>query len=90
MCLCLYVNDADGVYAQALAAGGASMRPVKDQFYGDRSGTITISDSQLIEIPVKPGEIVIEAVDFESAGEPFDTGEAFAVDEKTSRRPRPN
>jgi glycosyltransferase involved in cell wall biosynthesis len=57
---------------------------------GDRSGEIVISDSQLIEIPVKPGEIVIEAVDFEAAGEPFDTGEAFAVDEKTSRRPRPN
>lgn len=59
------------------------------QAQGDRSGEIVISDSQLIEIPVKPGEIVIEAVDFEAAGEPFDTGEAFAVDEKTSRRPRP-
>lgn len=35
-----YVNDVDAVFAQALAAGATSVQPVKDQFYGDRSGTL--------------------------------------------------
>ncbi|MBS3184963.1 MULTISPECIES: VOC family protein [unclassified Pseudomonas] len=36
----LYVEDCDKVYAHALAAGGTSLHPVTDQFYGDRSGTL--------------------------------------------------
>lgn len=36
----LYVEDADAVVAQALAAGATLLRPVTDQFYGDRSGNI--------------------------------------------------
>lgn len=36
----LYVPDVDGVVARALAAGAKEVRPVKDQFYGDRSGTL--------------------------------------------------
>ena len=36
----LYVTDADGVASQAVAAGAKLLRPVKDQFYGDRSGTV--------------------------------------------------
>jgi PhnB protein len=37
----LYVPDADKTFAQALKAGGKQLQPLKDQFYGDRSGTIT-------------------------------------------------
>jgi PhnB protein len=37
--LMLYVDDVDSVAKQALAAGAKVMRPVQDQFYGDRSGT---------------------------------------------------
>jgi PhnB protein len=36
----LYVEDVDRVFGQALAAGAKQQRPVKDQFYGDRSGTL--------------------------------------------------
>ncbi|MDR0208904.1 MAG: VOC family protein [Pseudomonas putida] len=36
----LYVEDCDKVYAQALAAGATQVYEVKDQFYGDRSGTL--------------------------------------------------
>ncbi|MCX7079779.1 MAG: VOC family protein [Pseudomonas sp.] len=36
----LYVNDVDKQYAQAIAAGGVVVSEVKDQFYGDRSGTL--------------------------------------------------
>jgi PhnB protein len=37
----LYVKDVDTLAAQAVAAGATVMRPVQDQFYGDRSGTFT-------------------------------------------------
>jgi PhnB protein len=36
----LYVDDVDKTFKQAIAAGGTQMRPVEDQFYGDRSGTL--------------------------------------------------
>jgi PhnB protein len=39
--LMLYVEDVDTVFDKAVKNGAASVRPVKDQFYGDRSGTIT-------------------------------------------------
>jgi len=38
--LALYVEDVDAVTARALSAGAKVVRPVQDQFYGDRSGTI--------------------------------------------------
>jgi PhnB protein len=36
----LYVRNVDAVVAQAVAAGATIKRPVEDQFYGDRAGTI--------------------------------------------------
>jgi PhnB protein len=36
--LYLYVKDVDAVMAQAVAAGAKIVHPVKDQYYGDRSG----------------------------------------------------
>ena len=39
--LLLYVEDVDARFRQALAAGATVLKPVKDQFYGDRSGTLT-------------------------------------------------
>lgn len=38
--LCIYVENVDVLFKQAVAAGGKEERPVKDQFYGDRSGTL--------------------------------------------------
>ena len=38
--LLIYVEDADKVFARAVAAGGKEVRPMTDQFYGDRSGTL--------------------------------------------------
>ena len=37
---CLYVEDVDSLFQQALDAGATQQRPVEDQFYGDRSGTL--------------------------------------------------
>lgn len=36
----LYVEDVDALVAQAVAAGSKLKRPVQDQFYGDRTGTV--------------------------------------------------
>lgn len=36
----LYVEDVDGMYAQAMAAGAVSDMPVTDMFYGDRTGSL--------------------------------------------------
>jgi PhnB protein len=38
VCLHLYVEDCDDVFARAIAAGAKQIRPVENQFYGDRSG----------------------------------------------------
>src|SRR6516162_7690011 len=35
----IYVKDVDALAGQAVAAGAKAVRPVQDQFYGDRSGT---------------------------------------------------
>jgi PhnB protein len=36
----LYVEDVDAVFKRALAAGARELKPVMDQFYGDRSGQL--------------------------------------------------
>src|SRR5512140_1811642 len=35
----VYVKDVDDCAAKAVAAGAKALKPVQDQFYGDRSGT---------------------------------------------------
>jgi PhnB protein len=39
--LMLYVADVDDVFKRALSAGAKEVHPLKDQFYGDRSGGIS-------------------------------------------------
>jgi PhnB protein len=39
--LMFYVPDVDRAFQRAIAAGGKEFRGVPDQFYGDRSGTLT-------------------------------------------------
>ncbi|WP_412075918.1 VOC family protein [Streptomyces xanthophaeus] len=36
----VYVEDVDAVFADALARGATQLSPVKNEFYGDRSGQI--------------------------------------------------
>jgi PhnB protein len=36
--LSVYVEDVDGVFERATEAGATTLRPVEDQFYGDRVG----------------------------------------------------
>jgi PhnB protein len=38
--IALYVEDVDAGFDRAIRAGAKVLRPVQDQFYGDRSGTL--------------------------------------------------
>ena len=38
--ICLYVPDADAVFAQAVAAGATVKEAVSDKFWGDRMGSV--------------------------------------------------
>lgn len=38
--LCVYVKDVDAVFARAVEAGAKVVRPLADQFYGDRTGGV--------------------------------------------------
>ena len=40
MFLMIYLPHVDAAFAKALAAGATQVRPVEDQFYGDRTGTL--------------------------------------------------
>jgi PhnB protein len=37
----LYLEDVDTQFSQALAAGATELRPIEDQFFGDRSGKLS-------------------------------------------------
>ena len=58
--LMIYVPDVDAAFDRAIAAGGVVERPVSDQFYGDRAGTLvdpfghqwTIA-TQIEDVPVE-------------------------------------
>ncbi len=39
--LMIYVENVDGFYDRAVKAGAKVVKPLQDQFYGDRSGTVT-------------------------------------------------
>lgn len=39
--LMLYVEDVDSMFEKAVGAGATVVRPLQDQFYGDRTGTLT-------------------------------------------------
>jgi PhnB protein len=38
--LLLYVDNVDATFQNAIVAGAKAIKPVEDQFYGDRSGTL--------------------------------------------------
>jgi PhnB protein len=39
--LCLYVDDADALFARATKAGATVAMPMADMFWGDRYGQVT-------------------------------------------------
>jgi PhnB protein len=56
----LAVDDADALVAQAVAAGARVVRPVSDQFYGDRSGIIADPFGYLWNITMRREELPVD------------------------------
>jgi PhnB protein len=53
----VYVADVDAVFNRAIAAGAESLHPVQDQFYGDRTGTLTDPFGHMWSIGTRKEEV---------------------------------
>ncbi len=69
----VYVEDVDEVFDRAVRAGATALRPVEDQFYGDRSGQFEDPfghrwnvASHVEDVP--PAEMARRAAEFMSEG----------------------
>lgn len=58
--LMLYVEDVDAVFQRAVAHGATVIRKVKDQFYGDRSGTVADPFGHIWSISTNVEEVPME------------------------------
>ncbi|HKE40492.1 MAG TPA: VOC family protein [Casimicrobiaceae bacterium] len=72
--LMFYVTDVDKRFAQAVAAGATVQRELKDQFYGDRSGTLVDPFGHIWTIAthvedVSPAEMQRRMAAMEASGE---------------------
>jgi PhnB protein len=61
--LMFYVQDVDAQFAKALAAGGTVKHPVKDQFYGDRSGTLEDPSGHIWTIATHTEDVAPDEMD---------------------------
>ena len=66
--LMFYAPDVDASFAQAVAAGGTVKNPLKDQFYGDRSGTIIDPSGHVWTIATHVEDISSEEMNRRMAG----------------------
>jgi PhnB protein len=60
--LAIYVPDVDTLAKQIVAAGAKEMRPVQDQFYGDRSGTFEDPFGHVWTIATHKEDLSIEEI----------------------------
>ena len=63
----LYVEDVDALASQAVSAGAKVKQPVKDQFYGDRSGTFEDPFGHLWHISTHKEDISLEEMNKRAA-----------------------
>jgi len=61
--LMFYVEDVDRAFNQAIAAGAKSLKPLADQFYGDRSGTLTDPFGHVWTIATHKEDVAPEEMD---------------------------
>lgn len=57
-----YVNDVDSIFKQAIAAGGTIHRPITDQFFGDRSGSIRDPFGHIWNIATRKENVLAEEI----------------------------
>lgn len=56
----LYVEDVDALAGQAVAAGAKVLRPVQDQFYGDRMGSFEDPFGHVWHLATRKEEVSLE------------------------------
>lgn len=59
----IYVDDVDTVFKQAIDAGGVEKKPVQDQFYGDRSGTLADPFGHVWTVATHKEDVAPEEID---------------------------
>src|SRR5215831_3255117 len=64
----LYVPDSDVVFNRAVAAGASVKQDVKDQFYGDRSGTLEDPFGHVWTISTHKEDVPVEEMQRRMAG----------------------
>ena len=65
----LYVSDADAVVNQAVAAGAKVLRPVQDQFYGDRSGSLVDPHGHVWHVATHKEDLSVEDIQKRAAAQ---------------------
>ena len=61
--LLVYVENVDEVFARAIAEGAEEVRPVDNQFYGDRSGTFRDPGGHLWSVATHVEDVSSEELD---------------------------
>lgn len=61
--LMIYVDDCDAVFKQAIEAGGEEQKPLQDQFYGDRSGTLKDPFGHVWTVATHKEDVTPEEID---------------------------
>jgi thioredoxin-dependent peroxiredoxin len=65
--LMIYVDDVDETFKAAIAEGGKELKPLQDQFYGDRSGTLTDPFGHIWTVATHKEDITPEEMDKRAA-----------------------
>ncbi len=65
--ICLYVADSDAVFQQAVNHGAQVKKPLADQFYGDRSGTLLDPFGHLWTIATRKETLTMEQINARAA-----------------------
>jgi PhnB protein len=63
----IYVEDVDTIFTRAIAEGGVEVKPLQDQFYGDRSGTLTDPFGHLWTVATHKEDVSPEEMDQRAA-----------------------
>ena len=66
----MYVENADAVVSQAVAAGAKVVRPVQDQFYGDRSGSVADPYGHVWHVSTHKEDLSMEEIRKRAAAQP--------------------
>jgi PhnB protein len=63
----LYVQDVDATVKRAVDAGAKVVQPVQDQFYGDRSGTVTDPYGHVWHVSTHKEDLSMEEIERRAA-----------------------